>query len=41
MFNGGGRWDNGKKCIEEANNCGKGRDSHMAAVPGESVGDPY
>ena len=46
MSNAGGAWDNAKKQIEgepksEENDTGKGSQSHMAAVIGDTVGDPF
>ena len=41
MANSGGAWDNAKKYIEAGNLGGKGSDSHMAAIVGDTVGDPF
>jgi K(+)-stimulated pyrophosphate-energized sodium pump len=41
MANAGGAWDNAKKYIEKGHHGGKGSDAHMAAVVGDTVGDPF
>ena len=41
MANGGATWDNAKKYIEDGHFGGKGSVAHMAAVVGDTVGDPY
>jgi len=41
MSNAGGAWDNAKKLIESREVEGKGSAAHMAAVVGDTVGDPF
>lgn len=41
MANGGGAWDNAKKYIESGHHGGKGSAAHMAAIIGDTVGDPF
>ena len=41
LNNGGGAWDNVKKYIESGAYGGKGSDAHLAAIVGDTVGDPF
>jgi K(+)-stimulated pyrophosphate-energized sodium pump len=41
LSNSGGAWDNAKKYIEDGHYGGKGSESHMAAVIGDTIGDPF
>jgi len=41
MANAGGAWDSAKRWIEAGNLGGKGSPNHMAAVVGDTVGDPF
>ncbi len=41
MNNSGGAWDNAKKYIETGIYGGKGSDSHLATIVGDTVGDPF
>jgi K(+)-stimulated pyrophosphate-energized sodium pump len=41
LSNSGGAWDNAKKYIEDGHHGGKGSEAHMAAVIGDTVGDPF
>jgi K(+)-stimulated pyrophosphate-energized sodium pump len=41
MSNSGSAWDNAKKTIETGAGGGKGSESHMASIVGDTVGDPF
>ncbi len=41
LSNSGGAWDNAKKYIEEGHHGGKGSPAHVAAVIGDTLGDPF
>jgi K(+)-stimulated pyrophosphate-energized sodium pump len=41
LSNAGGAWDNAKKFIEDGHHGGKGSEAHVAAVIGDTVGDPF
>ena len=40
MSNAGGAWDNAKKYVEEGHHGGKGSETHIGCVVGDTVGDP-
>ncbi|HZH27207.1 MAG TPA: sodium-translocating pyrophosphatase [Azospirillaceae bacterium] len=41
MTSGGSAWDNAKRYIEAGHHGGPGSPAHMAAITGDTVGDPY
>ncbi|MBF0540734.1 MAG: sodium-translocating pyrophosphatase [Nitrospirae bacterium] len=41
MTSGGGAWDNAKKYIESGHCGGKNSPAYLAAITGDTVGDPY
>ncbi|MDQ1715464.1 MAG: K(+)-stimulated pyrophosphate-energized sodium pump, partial [Frankiaceae bacterium] len=41
LSNSGGAWDNAKKYIEDGNHGGKGSPAYVAAVIGDTIGDPF